>query len=111
MDHGKTAGAWISGPNLFGMAAAKAAYDKRGGAGWKRRNITWKKIPGSFPIILGTHAGNQRHTAHEGTYLMWLDFKLSGPGRAAIAARWWRNAESGGETAFHLRGREEDLSD
>lgn len=74
---GKLRGAWIMSPNLFGMSAAKAAYDN--GRDWLQEEKRYLEENSRFVSdYIGEHMPEIGVTAHEGTYLMWLDLNCLG---------------------------------
>lgn len=74
---GKLRGAWIMSPNLFGMAAAKAAYDH--GGEWLQAEKGYLEENSRFVAdFISRRMPGIGVTRHEGTYLMWLDMKCLG---------------------------------
>ncbi len=75
----KLNGAWIMSPNLFGLAAAKAAYEQ--GEEWLKEEKKYLEENSRFVSeYVYEHMPKVRVSPHEGTYLMWLDFGCLGFG-------------------------------
>ena len=77
--NGKLRGAWIMSPNIFGLEAAKAAYDH--GTEWLKAEKGYLEGNSRFVTeYIKNHMPKAQVTKHEGTYLMWIDLSCLGLG-------------------------------
>lgn len=103
---GKLMGAWILSPNIFGMEATKAAYQN--GEKWLDEELAYLEGNSEFVTAFIVREMPQViATRHEGTFLMWLDFRCLGLGGEELGRRLVSQCHVGIGDGFHY-GKEGD---